>query len=469
MPICRDSPSRPRVGGVPALGQHQAVAAAEIEDKWMSQVFEETENLERDASLESLHRSCFSALKSLRLPTARNEDYRFTDLSVLSRSPVYAPTNPVSETISSIVFSAELDGPAIKMVVVNGVVAEVILPEEVVVDEGVYIGNAKHAPKDVLSYSLGNQSRTRGGPFAVLNGASVRDCAVVYVPERCSVDVPIQIINISSGSSTPGKQAYSAPRMLIFLEAGAKAEIVEEYFTVEEANAGSSACCSVTEIELDDGASLSHKLVIADESRAINLKSTLVSQGTESEYSLVEVRSGGLLTRHDVGVVQLGKATHTAMKHFVLAADDQLHDVHTKLTLDHPEGKADQLHKCIAASATAKGVFDGNVRVNRMAQQTDAQQLSRNLLLAPKATVNVKPNLQIVADDVKCTHGCAVSDLEEEQLFYLQARGIDTATARKMLVYSFGGEVVQSLTDKKLMARVEAEVNKSLDRMFAYS
>jgi len=444
------------------------VAAAEaIEDRWMSQVFEETRDLERDASLESLYNTCSSALKSLRVPTARNEDYRFTDLSVLSRSPVYAPKNPVSEKINDIVLSAELDGPAIKVVVVNGVVSEVLLPDQGAKAEGVYIGSAKHAPKDVVSFSLGNQSRSRGGPFAVLNGASIRDCAVLYVPEGCSVDMPIQIINISSGNTVAGKQAFSAPRTLIFLEAGATAEIVEEYFTLEETNEGSSVCCSVTEIELDDGASLNHKLVMADESRSINLKSTLVSQGTESEYSLVEVRSGGLLTRHDVGVVQLGKATHTAMKHFVLAADDQLHDVHTKLTLDHPEGKAAQLHKCIAASATAKGVFDGNVRVNRMAQQTDAQQLSRNLLLVPKATVNVKPNLQIVADDVKCTHGCAVSDLEEEQLFYLQARGIDTAAARKMLVYSFGGEVIQSLTDKKLMSRVEAEVNKSLDAMFA--
>lgn len=444
------------------------MAAAEaIEDRWMSQVFEETRDLERDASLESLYNTCSSALKSLRVPTARNEDYRFTDLSVLSRSPVYAPKNPVSEKINDIVLSAELDGPAIKVVVVNGVVSEVLLPDQGAKAEGVYIGSAKHAPKDVVSFSLGNQSRSRGGPFAVLNGASIRDCAVLYVPEGCSVDMPIQIINISSGNTVAGKQAFSAPRTLIFLEAGATAEIVEEYFTLEETNEGSSVCCSVTEIELDDGASLNHKLVMADESRSINLKSTLVSQGTESEYSLVEVRSGGLLTRHDVGVVQLGKATHTAMKHFVLAADDQLHDVHTKLTLDHPEGKAAQLHKCIAASATAKGVFDGNVRVNRMAQQTDAQQLSRNLLLVPKATVNVKPNLQIVADDVKCTHGCAVSDLEEEQLFYLQARGIDTAAARKMLVYSFGGEVIQSLTDKKLMSRVEAEVNKSLDAMFA--
>lgn len=114
------------------------------------------------------------------------------------------------------------------------------------------------------------------------------------------------------------------------------------------------------------------------------------------------------------------------------------------------------------SAPTGRGVFDGNVRVNRLAQKTDAQQLSRNLLLVPRATVNVKPNLQIIADDVKCTHGCTVSDLEEEELFYLRSRGISAETARKLLVYSFGREVVQSLRDAQLQARVEAAVQAGL-------
>jgi Fe-S cluster assembly protein SufD len=146
-----------------------------------------------------------------------------------------------------------------------------------------------------------------------------------------------------------------------------------------------------------------------------------------------------------VSVAQLGAATHTRMRHFLLAAAHQLHDLHTSLDLAHPDGDADQLHKCIAAAPTSRCVFDGGVLVRRAAQRTDAGQLSRNLLLARRATVNVKPNLQIVADDVKCTHGCAVSDLEEEALFYFLARGVDAATARRVLVDSFGAEVTAGL------------------------
>jgi Fe-S cluster assembly protein SufD len=150
------------------------------------------------------------------------------------------------------------------------------------------------------------------------------------------------------------------------------------------------------------------------------------------------------------------------MRHFLLCGANQLHDLHTSLVLDHPEGVADQLHKCIVSDASGHGVFDGNVQVNKAAQRTDAGQLSRNLLLVPKATVNVKPNLQIIADDVKCTHGCAVSDLSEEELFYFQARGIGAADARRALVYSFGSEIVQLLDHKELMDRTRALITSKL-------
>lgn len=168
------------------------------------------------------------------------------------------------------------------------------------------------------------------------------------------------------------------------------------------------------------------------------------------------------MCRHDVSIDQVGEATSTTMRHFLLCGADQLHDLHTQLVLNHPEGIADQLHKCIVSDQTGRGVFDGNVQVNKAAQRTDAGQLSRNLLLVPKATVNVKPNLQIIADDVKCTHGCAVSDLSEDELFYFRARGIDAETARQALVYSFGAEVVQLLEHKDLMERTRQTIESKL-------
>lgn len=258
--------------------------------------------------------------------------------------------------------------------------------------------------------------------------------------------------------------AGSAPRLLAVIEEGATAEIIEEFAPLVENGQGEYLTAPVAEFELDDGAVLKHSYVELEAPGASHMKSTFVNQGKESGYTLTEARQGGRLTRHDLSIEQLGEATTSTMRSFLLVGQGQTHDLHSKLKLDHPSGEADQLHKCIVSHATGRGVFDGNVKVNRLAQKTDAQQLSRNLLLVPRATVNVKPNLQIIADDVKCTHGCAISDLEEEELFYLRARGIDAPTARQMLVYSFGREVVRHLRDQFLVDRVDQAVVGALEQ-----
>mmetsp|Transcript_6263 Transcript_6263/g.17524 ORF Transcript_6263/g.17524 Transcript_6263/m.17524 type:complete len:248 (-) Transcript_6263:128-871(-) len=241
---------------------------------------------------------------------------------------------------------------------------------------------------------------------------------------------------------------------------GASAEIVEEYQTT---GSGDVFSTSVMEADLDEESALRHSfLQMSNPGAGTHTKLTCVRQATKSSYTLLESRLGGILTRHDVQIEQLGSDTNTTMRHFVLCAKQQLHDLHTKLILDHPNGVADQLHKCISGTPTSRGVFDGNVQVRQGAQKTDAGQLSRNLLLAPRATVNVKPNLQIIADDVKCTHGCTVSDLSDEELFYFASRGIDSDTARDCLVFSFGAEIIREYKYDEICKRLEARMKSML-------
>ncbi|KAJ9519025.1 hypothetical protein QJQ45_026297 [Haematococcus lacustris] len=340
-------------------------------------------------------------------------------------------------------------------------------------------------PRPVLVLQ-GAQSSGCGGPFSVINGAAAQDVVVLHLPAGTSLEQPLFVLCLSS-SSPPGRwpkfagsstTLVSAPRLLLHLGAGASLKLVEEHAPLPLASAPPTADpqpsspaaaaaapyfnCSVVEVALEAGAQLSHGYVCREQPGAAHFKATLVKQATDSSYTLTEARVGGGLTRHDVVVQQGGPRTQTHMNHFVLASSNQLHDLHTKLELNHPEGVAKQLHKCIVASASGRGVFDGNVKVNRLAQRSDAGQLSRNLLLANRATVNVKPNLQIIADDVKCTHGCAVSDLSDEELFYFRARGISALAARQALVASFGAEVTQRLALKSLLARVQSDVKQSL-------
>ncbi|KAI5053883.1 hypothetical protein GOP47_0031224, partial [Adiantum capillus-veneris] len=224
------------------------------------------------------------------------------------------------------------------------------------------------------------------------------------------VQMPLHVLYYSSqGGSEGGEKpvyALSSPRLLVFHRKGAEINIVEEFI----GEAGKLYWANaVVEFFIEDEGKVQHNYVQNQARDAVHIKQTCVAQKESSSYELVEA-----------------------------------------------------LHKCIVMHSSGHCVFDGNVKVNRYAQQTDAGQLSRSLLLAPRATVSVKPNLQIIADDVKCSHGAAISDLEEDQIFYFQARGIDPQTARSTLVFSFGAEVLQQFRNKKLQERVEKTVMEFL-------
>lgn len=458
-----------------AAAAPRAVAAAApaarmaAEDKWIERTLQAMvpESASLPSPLANLQSICLSALATARMPTTRNEEYRFTDIGpVLQQSLAPGAGGEAASVAEACATHALKQETAATVVVVDGVLDQQRsstggLPE------GVYVGGLAGAPQDVASFALGAQSRSRGGAFALLNGAAARDVVVVHIPADTTVVAPIHILYLSTTSASTGHTAACAPRLLAVLEEGAAAEIVEEFAPLGGSAAdGSGGVASLTtavaEFELDDRAALKHSYVELEGAGAAHVKATLVNQGRESSYTMTELRVGGRLSRHDVSIEQLGEATQSQMRSFLLCGDSQLHDLHSKLKLDHPRGEASQLHKCIVSSASGKGVFDGNVKVNRLAQKTDAQQLSRNLLLVPRATVNVKPNLQIIADDVKCTHGCTVSDLEEDELFYLSSRGISAEVARSMLVYSFGREVIQQLRDESLQGRVEAAMRAAL-------
>eukprot|EP00245_Coleochaete_scutata_P010878 TRINITY_DN3931_c0_g1_i1.p1 TRINITY_DN3931_c0_g1~~TRINITY_DN3931_c0_g1_i1.p1 ORF type:complete len:366 (+),score=72.84 TRINITY_DN3931_c0_g1_i1:83-1099(+) len=318
-----------------------------------------------------------------------------------------------------------------------------------------------------VSLHLGNDTNYGAAGldlFTALNGAGLHDVLVLVVPQGVKLEKPIHVVYGSKGVEKKGADLstpvqMSHPRLLAVLERDAHAVIVEEFAGSE---GGSYWTNQVAEFVLAEGAHLVHGYIQSQARDAYHIKKTVVLQAGTSVYSLVEAEMGGRLSRHNLHVEQGGPDTETQLSSFLLAGHQQLHDLHSSIALHHPRGKTRQLHKCIVTHSTGHGVFDGNVQVNRYAQETDAGQLSRNLLLAPRATVNVKPNLQIIADAVKCTHGATISDLEEEQMFYFRARGIDEQTARSALVFSFGAEVIDRLPYQGLRLRMEATVKAML-------
>lgn len=310
--------------------------------------------------------------------------------------------------------------------------------------DGVYVGS-------LLGVSDGIMKRVSefigefqwGDLFWSINGMGAPDLGVIYVPAGCKVENPIYLkyLSVEGGNVDSKTLPMSNPRVVVVVEEGGEVGIIEE-FVGKEGNDCYWAN-SVLEVVIGKGGKVRHSYFQNQSLNAVHIKWTAVRQKTASGYELVEVSTGGKLSRHNVHVQQLGPDTETDLSSFHLSVTDQTQDLHSSLVLDHPRGYCRQLHKCIVAHSLGQAVFDGNVKVNRYAQQTDAGQLTRSLLLEPRATINVKPNLQIIADDVKCSHGAAISDLEESQLFYFQARGIDLETARRALVFSFGAEVIE--------------------------
>lgn len=407
--------------------------------------------------LQNLRDSSSETLLSTPWPSRKDEPFRFTDTSFIKNSQIQPISHP--PTFSSILEDTQIPN----LVIVDGFVVSFSNLREL--PDGVYVGSFQQLSEQTVMERVSEfvSSSCPGDLFWSINGIGAPDVTVIYVPSGCRVEAPVYLRYFANEGSDEGsnKLPLANPRVLVLVEKGGEIGIIEEFL------GGDGNKCywtnSVFEVVVGEGGKVTHSYVQNQSLNAAHIKWTWVRQESASTYELVEVSTGGKLSRHNLHVQQLGPDTVTELSTLQLSVGDQTHDLHSSVVLDHPRGYSRQLHKCIVSHSLGQAVFDGNIRVNKYAQQTDGGQLTRSLLLAPRATVNVKPNLQIIADDVKCSHGCAISDLEESQLFYFQARGIDVEAARKALLFSFGAEVIERLPYNWMKRNVENRIRELLD------
>lgn len=410
--------------------------------------------------LQKLRDSSAESLLATPWPTRKDEPFRFTDISFIKSSKIHPIISPPDQSSD---FFSDLEGTQVpNLFIGDGYLLKSVSLSEL--PDGVYVGSLFSVSSEPLLERISQfVSSSRGDLFWSLNGVGAPDWIVVYVPEGCKVEKPLHLSYFSiEGSEKDSKTLpISNPRVLVLVERGGEIGIVEEYMGED-----GDKCYwtnSVIEVIIGEEGKVKHSYIQTQSMSSAHIKWTSVKQESTSNYELIEVSTGGKLSRHNVHVQQQGPDTVTELSTFHLSTGSQTQDLHSKLVLDHPRGVSRQLHKCIVAHSQGQAVFDGNVQVNRFAQQTDAGQLTRSLLLEPRATVNVKPNLQIIADDVKCSHGAAISDLEEDQLFYFRARGIDGETARRALIFSFAAEVVDRFPNSSVKKKVENHIRKLLD------
>jgi Fe-S cluster assembly protein SufD len=291
----------------------------------------------------------------------------------------------------------------------------------------------------LLGRHLTRHAPIEGSPFTALNTAFLREGGVVHVGANIDLAAPIHLLFVTTSDSA-GTVAH--PRNLIVVERGARASIVESYVTL--APGGSYWTNPVTEVAVAAGAWVEHTRIQRESERAYHVGLTHVDQQRDSHYRAFSLAMGGAVARHNLHVRLNEENIETLMYGLYLTRGDQVTDSHTAIYHDQPNCRSWEVYKGIL-DGRSRGVFNGKVFVKPEAQKTNAKQTNRNLLLSDLARVDTKPQLEIFADDVKCTHGATVGRLDEVARFYARSRGLPAAAADRLLTYAFAAEVVDEV------------------------
>jgi Fe-S cluster assembly protein SufD len=388
----------------------------------------------------------------LKLPTTRDEEWRFTDLSPLARQS-FQPARAAAALQPADVEHFSLAEAAIRLVFVDGkYMPQLSTPAEHLGNCGLIVTNlssAITANAEAIEPHLGQYARFEDDLFAALNTAFLQDGALVIVPRGAAIDTPVHVLLVATQP-----EGASHPRCLFIAEAGSEVTILEDYVSLNEAVYVTNA---VTEVAVADNAQISHIRVQRDSTEAFHIGNCAVSLAHASRYRSVSVALGARISRYDLNTVLDAEGAECTIDGLALINGRQLADTHSSIDHAKPNCTSRQLHKCIA-DGSAHAVFNGKIMVRPGAQNTDSAQSSRNLLLNAKARIDTKPQLEIFADDVKCAHGATVGQLETEELFYLKSRGLSGVTARNLLTYAFGAEIIDRIPIASLKYRLERTV-----------
>lgn len=306
---------------------------------------------------------------------------------------------------------------------------------------------------------LGNIAQPEKDAFIALNAAYAEEGAYIEIPAKAVVGLPI-VLHFQS-DSRQGKTA-AMPRIFISIGRHAQARVVEVYNSVGEET---SFLNSLTEVDVAEGAQIDYFKVQTEGDYALQVNTTEVQQAANSRFSITTLTLGGRIVRNNLNVAQNGSGCHTDMYGLYMLHGKQHVDNHSLMDHRQPHCTSNELYKGIMDDQS-NGVFNGKIYVQQAAQKTNAFQSNKNVLLTNDATIYTKPQLEIWADDVKCSHGATTGQLDEEQVFYLRARGINEANARALLLYAFAADIIEHISLEPLRQHFLSLLNEKLETRF---
>lgn len=400
------------------------------------------------AWLDARRAAALERANALSVPTTRDEEWRFTDLTPLTKLQLQPAALPAPVSAAEIGVHAVPEA-AVRLVFIDGILVPQ-LGSSGTLPAGVTVLPLADALKNHAALVEPHLARIADDElFVSLNTAFLNQGVFIHFAKGAVLKAPIHLLFVAAG-----QDVAAHPRVLIVAEAGAEGCVIEDYVAQGEAAGLTNA---VTEIAVADNAAVRHIKLQRESPKAFHIGSCAVTLGKDARFVSQAVTLGARLSRNNLAILQQGEGVDVAIDGLALIGGRQLADTHTLIDHVKPHGRCEQVHKTIVGGG-AHAVFNGKVFVREGAQLTDSSQQSRNLLLSDKAHVDTKPQLEIFADDVKCAHGAAVGQLDPEHLFYLKGRGLPEAQARNLLTYAFGAEIIDRIPVPSLVAKLEALV-----------
>lgn len=406
--------------------------------------------------VEVLRQEARTFLTGRQLPTARDEEWKYCGLKSLERED-FVPAGQIAEKDMPLDLKSYIypEAEHHHLTFINGVFSDRWsqtdrLPEGVIVANLADVLKQGH-PEAVRH--IGQYAQWEDDPFVSLNTAVFSGGAFIYVPDGVHIEEPVQLLFVNSGV----KEGYfMAPRCLVIGGSSSSMTVVEDHIGLGD---NTYLNCPFSEITLAENAHMTHVKLQRDSKKAFHISRLAANISRDSNYKSYSVQLGSLLSRSDVKAVLTDENTHATLDGLVMVNGNQLSDTHSVMDHTMPNCTSHQLHKCII-DGEGTSVFNGKIFVRQDAQKTDAFQENRNLQLSNTGTAYTKPQLEIFADDVSCSHGATIGQLNAEEMFYLKTRGLGEARTRELLTYGFAIDVIDSIPVRSIRERLSKEVKE---------
>lgn len=397
-------------------------------------------------------------VRNTSFPHKKDEDWRFISLRDLYTDD-YRLASEVEVSLPDISEHYLPESEGARMVFVNGSFSKEhssteALPEEVEIGN---IANLATTDHPLLQEHLGKYGNFEGDVFSSFNTAFMDDGVFIHVPEGLKVDVPVHLLFVQTDADV---NYFSTSRCLVLADADSEITLVEDYIGLGD---NKYFNLPVFEVNLEEDAYVKHTKIQRESQEAIHIARTGADVAKHANYESYTITLGAKLSRNEPRISQRDEEVEFTVDGLVLIDGNQVSDTHSVMDHRHSHCESHQLHKCVI-NGKAHSVFNGKIFVRKDAQKIDSFQENRNLLLSRKGLVNTKPQLEIFADDVVCTHGATVGQLEEDELFYLKSRGLNEQQARELLIYAFALETIENITVDSVQELLVDEVHKYTER-----